>query len=233
MPEGVNPTFTVTPEEIELRPRTAVTFTFRGFSAKKGSVQEKLGAEPRRQGQERQARVQHAREGRLHRAAARVHRLAPLPARSTTRERGVPIAVQATPLTMTNRTLLPLHRCARRRPSRSTAGSTAAAGRERDGARRVRPGLQGRPPEPAHRDAPERRGQSHPHRDSIPQLARSTSRTSTSSTTSSTSAGAQRHDQDAARARDQLLKGRDRLPVGVPRRGAGGRRARAASRTSQ
>ena len=47
MPEGVNPTFTVTPEEIELRPRTAVTFTFRGFSAKKGSVQEKLVCESR------------------------------------------------------------------------------------------------------------------------------------------------------------------------------------------
>ncbi|EGB10058.1 hypothetical protein AURANDRAFT_62593 [Aureococcus anophagefferens] len=41
------PTFTVVPEEVELRPRTAAIFTFRGYSTHKGLLEEKMVCETR------------------------------------------------------------------------------------------------------------------------------------------------------------------------------------------
>ncbi|KAJ1445550.1 hypothetical protein M885DRAFT_473458 [Pelagophyceae sp. CCMP2097] len=44
---AAGPTFVVIPEEVELRPRTAAIFTFRGFSTAKGGVDERMVCEAR------------------------------------------------------------------------------------------------------------------------------------------------------------------------------------------
>ena len=174
MPEGVNPTFTVTPEEIELRPRTAVTFTFRGFSAKKGSVQEKLVCESR-VGKDKNAKPVFNTLVKADFIEPLLEFTAPTPlplSFNYTWERGVPIAVQATPLTMTNRTLLPLHFALRTQTPFSVdcwehslpPGESATVRVEFD------PGFKGDRQSQRIETRLSVAYQSHPHRDSIPLL---------------------------------------------------------------
>jgi len=55
-PSMITPTFTVFPAEVELRPRTAVTFTFRGYSMKSGYINENLICEAK-VGKEKNSKV--------------------------------------------------------------------------------------------------------------------------------------------------------------------------------
>ena len=193
--------------------------------------------EPRRQGQERQARVQHAREGRLHRAAARVHQAGRAGLRSTTWaeacRRWCRRAADADQPHGARFGVQPAHADAllgRRLGAHSGAGRSPTVRVEFD------PGYKGTASRQlidtritvVYQDAPAPRLDPAARRDQLPEPRLRVQRRQLR-------LRAQRHDQDAARARDQLLEGRDRLPVGVPRgrgRGARGEHERA-SRTSR
>ena len=105
--EGASPVFSVVPEEAELRPRTAMTFTFHGLSARCGAISEQLVCESK-VGKEKGAKA-------VFRTQVRAAFIDPLLQASApgfdfayTYEQGVPMRAQAKTLTLTNATALPL-----------------------------------------------------------------------------------------------------------------------------
>ncbi|CAM9222413.1 unnamed protein product, partial [Heterosigma akashiwo] len=105
--EPIVPLFTVTPEEVELRPRTAIVFTFRGFVAQPGAASEVLVCESK-VGKDKQAKVVFETEV----CADFLHPLLEFSRKAFAFEYtyapGVPLALAAQPLTMTNTGHLPV-----------------------------------------------------------------------------------------------------------------------------
>jgi hypothetical protein len=107
-PTPIAPTFVVQPEEVELRPRTAITFTFRGYSTSKGERTEDLICESRT-GKDPKAIP-------CFKSTLRAEFVTPLLCFSAaevffnyTWVPGVDASNQSQDLTMSNKTALPLH----------------------------------------------------------------------------------------------------------------------------
>ncbi|OQR81932.1 hydrocephalus-inducing protein, partial [Thraustotheca clavata] len=106
--EDLQPIFSVFPASIELKPRTACTFYFRGFSTKAGLMREELICETRI-GQEKNAKVAFATEIMANFINPRIETSKPDGLDfSYIYEEGVDMETQSQPLTLTNVCELPL-----------------------------------------------------------------------------------------------------------------------------
>ncbi|CAM9551896.1 unnamed protein product [Chrysoparadoxa australica] len=106
-PPEIVPTFTVSPEEVELRPRTAITFTFKGSSTALGSIMEAMVCEIR-VGKEKVVRPVFNTNLKAEFVAPLVSFSPPSFSFTYTYQKDEPISLFQEPLTLTNDGQLPL-----------------------------------------------------------------------------------------------------------------------------